>query len=480
MKLKNRLAAFFSAALLIVGAGTVSASDINVVADGNSILFDVAPQIINDRTMVPMRAVFEALGADIVWDDTSKTVTGTKGNTSVSLTIGNSTMINNGAEIYLDSPPVIIEGRTLVPVRAIAEGLNAGVRWDADTKTVYINTSAEGKLTVSYIDVGQGDSELIILPNGKTILIDAGSAGTGVAQFIKSRGITRLDYVIVTHNHEDHIGGMAEVINTFDIGEIYMPEKPHTTKTFENLLLAIDAKGLKINKATAGTVIYEDSDTNAALLAPSADFDDLNNSSAILKLTYKDTSFLFTGDAERESLALISGNPDSDVYKVGHHGSSNATTEAFLDAVTPEHAIISCGAGNSYGHPHSEVLAMLSARGIKVYRTDECGTINAVSDGVNITIDKNQSEIMPNAPPIPTIHESVYDASSETQVKESGYDSLPEITVEEHDYNTSTVYRTKTGAKYHKDGCSYLKSKIQTTVSEAQSMGLEPCSRCNP
>jgi len=454
LKLKTYLAAFISAALIILGGSAAYASGISIIADGAPVTSDVAPRIINDRTMVPMRAIFEALGADVYWEDSTKTVTGVKNNKTVVLQVGNSVMINNGAETVLDTPPVIAEGRTLVPVRAIAEGLNARVSWNGETRTVYIYTTDGKELKVSFIDVGQGDSELIVFPDGKTMLIDAGSAGTGVTQYIKSRGISRLDFVLVTHNHEDHIGGMAEVIRSFDIGEIYMPEKPHTTKTFENMLLAIDAKGLRINKAKAGVVIYEDFGIKAELLGPAADFEDLNNTSAILKLTYSDTAFIFTGDAEVESLGMLTGNLDSDVYKVGHHGSSNATTEVFLDAVSPEYAVISCGVGNSYGHPHSEVLAMLARRGIKVYRTDECGTVTVTSDGEKITVDKNSSVIAPNAPPV-----------FEQTVTES---------------NASVVYRTKTGKKYHRSSCSHLKSGIEITVAEAEAAGLEPCKLCKP
>lgn len=160
----------------------------------------------------------------------------------------------------------------------------------------------------------------------------------------------------------------------------------------------------------------------------------------------------------------------ADILKVGHHGNSSSSSPAFIKAVNPKDAIISVGENNRYGHPTDEVLAILNNADINIYRTDEVGTIIVVSDGITYTIDKNKSSVQINAPPAET-------SSTESTV-------VPDVPLTEQETqtqnNTATVYRTKTGSKYHSAGCSYLKSSIQTTVSEAKSMGLTPCSRCNP
>ncbi|QSZ27100.1 MBL fold metallo-hydrolase [Aceticella autotrophica] len=259
-------------------------------------------------------------------------------------------------------------------------------------------TSVSGKLTVSFIDVGQGDSELIQTPSGKTMLIDAGipEMGSKVADYIKNRGVSRIDVLVATHPHNDHIGGIPAVISNFDIGKFYIPKVTTNTKAFENVLIAAKNKGISINVAKAGVTLDLGSDIKAEMIAPnSLHYDKLNNYSAVIKITYKNTSFLFTGDAEGESeQEMLNKNYDlkADVLKVGHHGSRTASTLPFLKAVSPKYAVISCGKNNDYGHPHKVTMGKLKNAGITVYRTDECGTIVAVSDGNNINFNVNPGD----------------------------------------------------------------------------------------
>lgn len=255
------------------------------------------------------------------------------------------------------------------------------------------NTSISGTLKVHFINVGQGDSEFIQTPSGKTMLIDAGTneAGNSVVSYLKNLGISKIDILVGTHPHEDHIGGMDNVINNFDIGQFYMPKVTTTTKTFEDVLTAAKSKGLSIITAKAGITLDLGSDIKAEMLAPnSTKYDDLNNYSAVIKLTYGNTSFLFTGDASAQSEEeMLNKGYDlkANVLKVGHHGSSSATTLPFLQAVNPKYAVISCGKNNDYGHPHKETMDKLKNAGVIVYRTDECGTIVATSDGNNISFN---------------------------------------------------------------------------------------------
>ena len=209
----------------------------------------------------------------------------------------------------------------------------------------------DGKtLTVHFIDVGQGDSIFIELPDGKCMLIDSGEyeyAGR-VISLIDCLGYKKLDYVIVTHPHTDHMGGMQRVIENFKIGEIYMPEAVGDTGAFINLLEAIDNMGLSINIAKSGVEIPLSSGAKARFVAPVAIVEDLNNCSAMLHLSYGERSFLFTGDAEILEEETVTDNIDCDVLKVGHHGSYTSSGNAFLKKASPEIAVISCGKGKRW------------------------------------------------------------------------------------------------------------------------------------
>lgn len=263
---------------------------------------------------------------------------------------------------------------------------------DAQTKEASAQTADASTMRVSYIDVGQGDSEFIELPNGETLLIDAGTneAGSDVVEYIQSLGYTSIDYVVATHPHEDHIGGLDDVISSFDIGDIYMPKVNADTKTYEDVLDAIAAKNLIIFTAHAGVSLVDADNLSVEMLAPVSDsYDDLNNYSAVIKVVYGNTSFLFTGDAEEQAEAEITDDVKADVLKVGHHGSSTSTSDEFLEKVNPSIAVISCGKDNKYGHPTPEILEKLNSRGTTVLRTDELGTIAITSDGSKIIYDSN-------------------------------------------------------------------------------------------
>ena len=340
------------------------------------------------------------------------------------------------------------------------------------------------KLKVSYIDVGQADSILIQIPNGKNVLIDAGNNGDAntITTYIKKQNVSKLDIVIATHPHEDHIGSMDTVIKTFDIGQVIMPRKDSTTQTYKALITAIQSKGLKITEAKAGLKLDLGPEVNALLVAPnSANYDDVNNYSVVLKLSYGTNTFLFEGDAQGQSeneMVNAGFNLKSDMLKVGHHGSNTSSSTTFLTKVSPKYAIISVGKGNSYGHPANVTIDKLANIGAKVYRTDQSGTIVVESDGTNITINAIATEVQPRAP-TPTVSQAP--SESTTTVSTPGASSVVAPVPPASTPQSVMVYITKTGKKYHKDGCSSLsKSKTPISLTDAKSKGYTPCSICNP
>jgi competence protein ComEC len=242
-----------------------------------------------------------------------------------------------------------------------------------------------GIMKVHFIDVGQGDSILVQLPGGQNLLVDAGTRDEGlkVNNYLKKAGVKRIEFLVATHPHEDHIGGMASVIRGFDTGRIYMPKITYTTKAYADLLGAVQAKGLKITAAGAGVEIIDSAGLSLLLLAPNSEaYEDMNNYSAVIKLTFGKIGFILAGDAlaQSEKEMLAKGLAlKADVLKVGHHSSYSSTSPAFLRAINPEYAVISAGAGNDYGYPHAATLRKLS--GIQVLRTDLDGSVVFTTDG---------------------------------------------------------------------------------------------------
>ena len=254
-------------------------------------------------------------------------------------------------------------------------------------------TPVEGTMKVHYIDVGQGDATLIQV-NGQNLLIDAGpnKSSDNLVKYIKDLGVSTIDHVVATHPHEDHIGGMDEIFAEFEVKNFYSPKVEHTTKTFEKMMQAVSNEGLKVTTIKAGdnSKINLGDGTKVEIFSPvSETYDNLNNYSPIMKITFGENSFLFTGDAEKlvEKQVLANGeNLNSDVLKVGHHGSTTSSSEDFIKEVSPEIAVIPVGEGNDYGHPHKEILELLQKNNIELLRTDLEGTVVLESNGSTISI----------------------------------------------------------------------------------------------
>lgn len=323
-----------------------------------------------------------------------------------------------------------------------------------------ITGAAVEVLRVHFIDVGQGDSTFMELPGGETMLIDAGESeyGSAVANYIKNLGYDTLTYVVGTHPHSDHIGGLEEIIRSFNVGSVYMPKVSSNTETFEDLLIAVKEKGLTVNTAKKDVLIIEKENLRAEILSPvMEEYSNLNNYSAVVMLTYGNNKFLFTGDAEALVEEELLGDLSCDVLKVGHHGSSTSSSDSFLKAARPEYAVISCGKDNKYGHPHSEVLSRILDVGASVLRTDISGNIVIESDGSNIKISEN-AEVQP--PVTSTI------VSDQTEFK--------------YILNISS-------RKIHKPDCGSVKdiktenrAESYKTVEELKDEGYSPCGNCKP
>ena len=238
----------------------------------------------------------------------------------------------------------------------------------------------DNNLRVYCLDVGQGDS-ILITNNNKTMLIDASTneMGSRVVKYLNDLGIKKIDYLVGTHPHEDHIGGLDNVIKNFYIGTIYMPNVVATTKTFEEVIDAISAKKLKVTSPKTGDK-FTVGNAECEVMSIRNDKDDYNNCSIVIKMDFNNVSYLFTGDAE-ESVESSRKWPHIDVLKVGHHGSNTSSSNKFLEQIKPEVALISVGQGNTYGHPTQATLKRLSNIGAKIYRTDENGTILLIEKG---------------------------------------------------------------------------------------------------
>ena len=249
------------------------------------------------------------------------------------------------------------------------------------------NIKLNKEFMILYLDVGQADS-ILIKSKDEYMLIDAGNNKDGrkLTTFLSDLDIKEFKYVVGTHAHEDHIGGMDDIIKNFKIKNFYMPDAVTTTETFNDVLSALESKNIKFQTPSIGQKLKL-GDAVINILSVKSEAEDLNDTSIVLKVTYKDTSYLFTGDATSEvEKEILNKDIESDVLKVGHHGSKYSNSAQFLNKVKPKYAIISCGKNNDYGHPHSVVVDKLKKLKATIYRTDKLGTIVLTSDGKNINI----------------------------------------------------------------------------------------------
>lgn len=342
--------------------------------------------------------------------------------------------------------------------------------------------SAKENLVVHFIDVGQGDSELLQF-DGKNVLIDGGTPDMGqrVESYLKNHGVSSLDLLVATHPHEDHIGGLPTILRDFTVKQVLDSGQTHTAPSFETYLNLIDQKDIPFETAQRGQTINLDPNLKMEVLSPPATLfpSDLNQNSVVLKITYNKVSFLLMGDAgiEAEKSILSSGyNLDSDVLKVGHHGSSSASSSSFLAKVKPAISIIEVGAGNDYGHPTKKTLSALQNTGSKIYRTDLDGDIVVTTDGQSCTVTTGkQSWNTASTAPKDTSSAITWTngATSSTTATAATSSNGPFVGSAKSD-------------KYHYQSCSgaqKIKSANLVTFSssaDARAQGYVPCRICHP
>lgn len=407
--LRKSLSVLLILSLVFTLFSVVSADgDIKVYIDGEVQVYDQNPLLKSGSTLVPLRGIFEALGAQIEWDGATQTVTGVKDDITVKLTIGQAVAYKNGAEVQLAVPGEIINGRTMVPLRFVSEALGAQVGWDGTSRTITITsvtahkTPAEEVAYFHFIDVGQGDA--ILLTDGESvILVDGGPRNSGVVDYLKGLGIDTIDLMIASHAHADHIGGQIDVLNSdIKVDTVWYNGQPHTTKTFQDWLDAIENTDTVFEDPSylgrgQGTY-YGDFQIhiNHPTQPASNSTTHLHDNNMVVMISYKNsTRILLTGDMETDiEKELVEENKinefmvqlDADILKIGHHGSESSTSQELIDAVNPTFAIYQAGEGNSYGHPHQEVLDRLQTSDVTVFGNDVHGHIVIATDGEYIEV----------------------------------------------------------------------------------------------
>lgn len=314
-------------------------------------------------------------------------------------------------------------------------------------------SDAPGTMSVHFIDVGQADSALLEC-NGQYVLIDGGNVADGdnVVNYLLNAGVKELAAVFCSHAHEDHVGGLAAVLEAIPVKAVYAPTRTYSSNCFDKFVYYADQQRLSIEIPTPGTSLSY-GEMSVAVLGPLKSYPETNDTSLVLMVRFGDTRFLFTGDMERTAeIDLLDANVTvkADVLKVGHHGSNTSTSYRFLYEVDPAYAVISVGKDNDYGHPHEEPMSRLRDADVSVYRTDQLGTITAVSDGKNIAFSWDNNGATPDI-----------SASAPSQNQYIGNLSSKVV---------------------HMPSCSSLPSEKNrvffNSLETAEKEGYHPCSRC--
>lgn len=332
----------------------------------------------------------------------------------------------------------------------------------SEPETLSGDVAADAPFEIHFFDVGQADSALVIC-DGETMLIDGGNIGDGddVVASLEALDIDELDIIVSTHTDEDHLGGLPDVMESFEVGTLYADGKPADTKIYQTFCDIAEEKGLELTDPEPGETVALGS-AEVTFLGPISLASDPNANSIVLRIDYGSTSYIFTGDAtEKEEKEIVEAGMDlsANVLKVSHHGAAESSCYLFLREVMPDYAVISVGEGNKYGHPTEDTLSRLRDVGAAVYRTDDLGAILCRSDGVNIAFSNSTASAMPEA-------------------EENRTNTVPSV---EED---GAYIGNSNSKKFHEADCGSLPEEQNAvyfaTRDEALSQGYEPCGRCKP
>ena len=361
--------------------------------------------------------------------------------------------------------------------------LFAGILLPQNTKAVW---AADGSMTVHFLDVGQGLS-VLVESEGQTLLYDGGpsSASSFVVSYLQERQISEIDYLISSHYDEDHVSGLIGCLNAFDVANVIGADYVHDSSLYDSFMDGVAAQGLTVQHPAVGTE-YEFGSGKFTILSPQNISKESNANSVAIRLTNGENSFIFTGDADYNSEAdMVSSGIDlsCDVLSVGHHGSATSTSWDFLQATVPEYAVISCGAGNMYGHPHEETMEKLSDMGIQVYRTDEQGTIVVSSDGNSLSWNMDPCNDYTSGDGKSPAGESETQGFAGEQYDDQGESNDTDSIEADSAQNSQEemVWISATGSKYHSiPDCGNMNpdKAYQEPLSQAEAQGYEACKKC--
>ena len=431
------------------------------------------------RTQVPFRQTMEAFGCVVDWDNGTRTAVAEKDGITVEVPIDQPYIFKNGQKILNDTAALIKDGRTYLPIRAVLEAFGAQVDWDNNSQTVLVFTDSTGTIMeVHFIDVGQADA-IFIDYGSYEILVDGGNKGNGgqIVNYIKPYVDGNIELIIATHVHADHIGGLADVINAYQVDKIIHSDETSTTIAFQNFYNAAMSSP---NTSYIGDIDMAIDMGGGALfriLEMGDDYSNSNENSVISMIDYNDIEILLMGDLESSiENRNLNKFQDINVLKAGHHGSKTSSSQSFLNVTKPEAVIISAGLNNQYNHPHEEALQRFSAIGADVYGTFKSGHIVLTTNGntYNInssnkvtTLDAGDKGTAPTQPTTPTV-------------------TKPETPNDSVTKNEASYVGNSNTKKFHKSACRYVSQIKQSNLVyfkaklNATNAGYEACKVCNP
>lgn len=386
--MKRVVGIFLLTLIMVVSLSGLAVSAPTVVLNGQTLSFDTLPIIENGSTLVPLRAIFEPLGAQVEWDSQTQTVLAYTRNTEIKLILGHADAYVNGVMCTLSTPAKSVNGRTMVPLRFVSNALGAEVKWDEAAQVITINGEVsstpmiKSAARVHFIDVGQGEAIYIQLPEHNDILIDAGdvAAGPRVVDYLKDQGVDDLELLVATVPKAEHIGGLPAVFDNFTIEKIIDCGKSvRESKIYDDYISSVKAEGCLHEQDNYQNLIFGGS--KFEILTGPQSWDFLNDFSVICRLNTGNIRFLFTSEAEAPAEAALQGDISAEILKVGNYGSDSASSPAFLSRVNPKAAVMSVASGANARQPAYVTIAKLKIGGSDIFRTDLNGNIVFTTDG---------------------------------------------------------------------------------------------------